>query len=66
MAGVDLTTGKTLLGHKGFTMTLRYSHLAPAHIQSALTILDAALRKRKRGQPLQANPLICNGGPSQN
>jgi len=43
MAGVDLTTVKTLLGHKDLTMTLRYSHLAPAHIQSALTILDAAL-----------------------
>jgi hypothetical protein len=36
-------TGKTLLGHKDLTMTLRYSHLAPALIQSAVTILDAAL-----------------------
>ena len=43
MAGVDLTTVKELLGHKSLKMTLRYSHLAPAHKMKAVNILDAAL-----------------------
>jgi integrase len=45
MAGVDLTTVKELLGHKTLTMTLRYSHLAPAHKMKAVDILDSALNK---------------------
>ena len=40
MKGVDLTTVKELLGHKSITMTLRYSHLASAHIQNAVKALD--------------------------
>ena len=40
MGGVDLTTVKELLGHKSITMTLRYSHLASAHIQNAVKVLD--------------------------
>ncbi|MCL4492898.1 MAG: tyrosine-type recombinase/integrase, partial [Nitrospirae bacterium] len=32
MAGVDLTTVSKLMGHKSLTMTLRYSHLSPAHL----------------------------------
>ena len=40
MGGVDLTTVKELLGHKCITMTLRYSHLAAAHIQNAVKVLD--------------------------
>ncbi len=40
MGGIDLTTVKELLGHKDITMTLRYSHLAAAHIQNAVNILD--------------------------
>ncbi len=46
MSGVDLTTVKELLGHKTLTMTLRYSHLAPAHKVKAVDILDNALNGR--------------------
>jgi len=42
MGGVDLATIKDLLGHKDFKMTLRYSHLAPAHKTAALAVLDGA------------------------
>jgi integrase len=45
MAGVDITTVSRLLGHKSLTMTLRYSHLAPNHLQSAVGVLDSALNQ---------------------
>ena len=43
MAGADLMTVKELLGHKSIAMTLRYSHLAPAHRRRAVDLLDEAL-----------------------
>jgi len=39
MAGVDLTTVSRLMGHKNLTMTLRYSHLAPDHLDAAVNKL---------------------------
>jgi integrase len=39
MGGQDITTVKDLLGHKTLTMTLRYSHLAPAHTVKAVELL---------------------------
>ena len=41
MKGVDLRTVQELLGHKTRTMTLRYSHLSPAHQLDAVKRLDA-------------------------
>lgn len=41
MAGVDLRTVQELLGQKTLTMTLRYAHLAPAHLHAAVKVLDA-------------------------
>lgn len=43
MAGVDLTTVKELLGHKDLKMTLRYSHLAPAHKKNAVQVISQIL-----------------------
>jgi len=43
MAGVDLTTVSRLLGHKSLTMTLRYSHLAPNHLVSAVNVLNSSM-----------------------
>jgi site-specific recombinase XerD len=42
MAGVDLRTVQELLGHKTLAMTLRYSHLSPAHRLAAVQRLDGA------------------------
>jgi integrase len=52
MAGVDITTVKELLGHKSLAMTLRYSHLAPAHKVNALAILDGAMNRQPTIQKL--------------
>ncbi len=41
MAGVDLRTVQELLGHKTIAMTVRYSHLAPTHLQEAVERLTA-------------------------
>lgn len=43
MSGVDITTVSKLLGHKRLTMTLRYSHLAPAHLAEGVKKLDILL-----------------------
>lgn len=43
MAGVDLTTVSRLMGHKSLTMTLRYSHLAPNHLTSAVNVLNSSM-----------------------
>ena len=41
MAGVDLRSVQELLGHKTIAMTVRYSHLAPTHLQEAVERLTA-------------------------
>lgn len=43
MAGIDLTTVSRLMGHKSLTMTLRYSHLAPNHLTSAVNALNTSM-----------------------
>jgi hypothetical protein len=42
MAGVDPRIVQELLGHETLGMTLRYSHLSPAHQLDAVRRLDAA------------------------
>jgi integrase len=41
MSGVDLVTVSRLLGHSDVRMTMRYSHLAPDHLSSAVERLVA-------------------------
>jgi len=45
MAGVDLPTVQALLGHKTIAMTMRYTHLAPGHKRTAITVLDRVQEK---------------------
>jgi site-specific recombinase XerD len=40
MNGVDIVTVSKLLGHANLTMTLRYAHLAPDHLKSAVDVLS--------------------------
>ena len=48
MKGVDLRTVQELLGHKDIRMTMRYAHLAPDHMRSAVEILDRGADKDGR------------------
>jgi site-specific recombinase XerD len=45
LAGVDLRTVQELMGHKTISMTVRYSHLAPAHQLAAVDRLATFNRK---------------------
>jgi integrase len=39
-SGVDIYTIRELLGHKDLRMTVRYSHLAPENLRTAVSVLD--------------------------
>jgi len=43
MAGVDIMAIRQVLGHKTIQMTLRYSHLSPGHLRTAVAALGEAL-----------------------
>lgn len=38
MRGGNILTLQKILGHSSFTMTMRYAHLSPDHLQDALTL----------------------------
>ena len=40
MAGVDIRTVARLMGHSTIQMTMRYSHLAPEHTETAVERLE--------------------------
>jgi len=45
MSGEDLPTVKEILGHREIEMTIRYSHLAPAHKAKAVEKLGEVLER---------------------
>ncbi len=53
MAGVDITTVSKLLGHKELKMTLRYSHLAPGHLDRAVSKMCDLLTVNQQGNKAQ-------------
>lgn len=45
MAGGNILTLQKILGHQSLTMTMRYAHLAPEHLQEAKALNPLALMK---------------------
>ena len=45
MSGGDLSTVQALMGHKGISMTLRYTHLSSDHKQRAICVLESFAEK---------------------
>jgi site-specific recombinase XerD len=44
MSGVDLYTVQRLMGHSTISMTERYSHLAPDHLEKAVSRMEQKYR----------------------
>jgi len=53
MAGMDLRTVTTLMGHKDIKMTMRCAHLAPDDLQAAVGVLSSELGAKDRPLPIQ-------------
>jgi site-specific recombinase XerD len=53
MRSVDLRTIAQLMGHRDIKMTMRYAHLAPAHLQQAVSMLEMPL-PRADGQQAES------------
>ena len=51
-AGVDIRTVQELMGHSTITMTMRYAHLFPAHLRTAVNRASlGAIAAKVRGEP---------------
>ena len=61
MAGVDLRTVQELMGHKGIAMTLRYSHLSPAHQLEAVQRLSRKPTGTTTGTEVEAAKVAAGG-----
>jgi len=63
MAGVDLVSVKSLLGHRNIETTMRYSHLSPDHLRQAVNrgSLDDHMRSINPTM-LPATPAPCLDG----
>ena len=56
MKGVDLRTVAKLMGHKDIKQTMRYSHLAPDHMQGAVDVLTQRTEQQRRKQGTDGSP----------
>lgn len=48
--GASLPALQAILGHATLAMTMRYSHLAPAHLRATVALLDGAMVPPARAQ----------------
>ena len=50
MSGVDIVTVSKLLGHKSLQITMRYSHLRPAHQKQAVNRLESYINSGQKNE----------------
>jgi site-specific recombinase XerD len=53
MRGADLATVQKLMGHKSIQMTMRYAHLAPDHLKSAVARIDFGTNLAQSSKTIQ-------------
>lgn len=67
--GIDLATVKEILGHREIEMTLRYSHLAPAHkakpVERLGEVLDEISKPKEHGAEHQKTEAISQSNLAQ-
>jgi hypothetical protein len=64
--GVPLPAVKDLMGHSSITMTMRYAHLAPSTLQSAVAVLERAEARavsEEVGHPVGNRALVATQEP---
>ena len=55
MRGVSLKELQELLGHSSLAMTMRYAHLAPERLRSAVTRLEGLTRSKPAAEQINAS-----------
>jgi hypothetical protein len=65
MGGVSLLATGTILGHKTASMTKRYSHLSPGHLQGAVAVNNRAINQTS-GLLAQFSGTVDQNDPSAN
>ena len=61
MRGVTLRELQELLGHSSLAMTMRYAHLAPEHLRTAVSRLEGltSVEPTKACRPVRSQGLTC-------
>lgn len=52
---IDIATLSKLFGHKSLKQTMKYAHLAPAHLQKAVFVMDDVYRVSTDTKLAQSN-----------
>jgi len=62
MAGVDIRTVQELMDHSTITMTMRYTHLSPTHLRTAVNKASLGVMASKTGSNIN---LVIRGEQSR-